>query len=56
MNTRLCRFRSFLFNDDGLETVEYAIILGLIVIGVLGSLAAIGAWVSSKYQAVQNAL
>ena len=33
--------KRFVKDEQGLETVEYAIILGLIVIAVIGSVAAI---------------
>ena len=42
--------------QDGLETVEYAIILGLIVAGTVGIIAALGSWVHDKFQTVQTEL
>jgi pilus assembly protein Flp/PilA len=40
---------NFLKGEDGLEVVEYAIILGLIVVGVIATVLAIGYWVSDQF-------
>ena len=53
MRTVLKRF----FDDEkGLETVEYAIIAGLIVVGVIATVASIGVWVNTKFSALLAAL
>lgn len=46
----------FLKEDDGLETVEYAIIAGLIVVGLVVIIAAIGTWVRNKFTTLKNDL
>jgi Flp pilus assembly pilin Flp len=43
-------------DDKGLETVEYAIIAGLIVVGTIGLIASIGGWVNTKFTALDNGL
>ena len=43
-------------DDRGLESVEYAILIGLVVVGALAAMAAIGAWVLSVFQDAQAAL
>jgi Flp pilus assembly pilin Flp len=48
--------RRFVGNDDGLEAVEYAVLLGLIVVAVIGVMASIGAWVTNIFATVQNDL
>lgn len=50
MNT----IKRFVKDEQGLETVEYAIILGLIVVAVIASVAAIGTWVSGRFSALQT--
>lgn len=45
MNT----IKRFISDERGLETVEYAIITGLIVVGIVGTIASIGTWVSQQY-------
>ena len=46
-----------LFNEErGLETVEYAIIAGLIVVGVIATVAAIGTWVNTRFGELLAAL
>jgi Flp pilus assembly pilin Flp len=46
----------FIADDKGLETVEYAIIAGLIVVGTVAAITAIGTWVSTKFTALKTAL
>ncbi len=48
--------RRFVKNESGLETVEYAIITGLIVAATIAVIAAIGAWVLATFTTVQTAL
>jgi Flp pilus assembly pilin Flp len=46
----------FIKEEDGLETVEYAIITGLIVVGVIATVASIGAWVDARFTALDTGL
>jgi len=48
--------KRFVKDERGLETVEYAIILGLIVVGTIGLVIAIGNWVHDKFAATNTAL
>jgi Flp pilus assembly pilin Flp len=48
--------KRFVNDEKGLETVEYAIIAGLIVVGVIATVASIGTWVNVKFQALLTAL
>jgi pilus assembly protein Flp/PilA len=48
--------QKFLKNEKGLETVEYAIIAGLIVVGVIATVTSIGDWVGTKFGALLTAL
>jgi len=48
--------RKFVRDEQGLETVEYAIIAGLIVVGVIATVTSIGDWVAQKFQALLTAL
>ena len=50
MNT----LQHFLADDRGLETVEYAIITGLIVTGLVAVVAAIGTWIKGKFDGVKT--
>ena len=40
--------KKFLNDEAGLETVEYAIIAGLIVAGLVAVVTSIGAWVNGQ--------
>ncbi len=46
----------FLSDDKGLETVEYAIIAGLIVAGLIAVVTAIGTWVNGQFTTLQTDL
>ena len=48
--------KRFMADDRGLETVEYAIIIGLIVAGLIGVVAAIGDWVLLQFQTLLSDL
>ena len=48
--------RQLVVNEAGLETVEYAIITGLVVAATILVIASIGAWVLATFQTVQGAL
>ncbi len=43
------QIKRFIIDEYGLEVVEYAIILGLIIVGVIGLIIAIGNWVQGEY-------
>jgi len=43
-------------DERGLETVEYAIVAGFIVIGVIVTIAAIGVWVAGAWTSFKSAL
>ena len=48
--------KRFWNDEQGLETVEYAIITGLIVAGVIATIAAIGQWVFDTFTNLQTEL
>ena len=48
--------RRFVADDHGLETVEYAIILGLVVVGLIATVASIGAWVNGRFTQLDTEL
>ena len=48
--------KRFLSDEKGLETVEYAIIAGLIVVGLIVVIASIGTKVKNKFNALDSAL
>jgi Flp pilus assembly pilin Flp len=52
----LTRIKRFLRNEKGLETVEYAIISGLIVAGSIVAIGAIGLWVAAQFGFLQTTL
>jgi Flp pilus assembly pilin Flp len=48
--------KRFVNEERGLETVEYAIIAGLIVVGVIATVASIGTWVNARFNELLTAL
>ncbi len=48
--------RRFLYDERGLETVEYSIVTGLVTAGTIGALVAIGTWVSQQFATVNTQL
>ena len=48
--------KKFWSNEEGLETVEYAIIAGLIVAGTIITITTIGGYVKDKFDALQAGL
>ena len=48
--------RKFLKDEQGLETIEYAIIAGLIVVGSVATILSIGTWVQGKFTALDTSL
>jgi Flp pilus assembly pilin Flp len=48
--------KRFLSDEKGLETVEYAIIAGLIVSATIAVIAAIGQWVASQFNELNTTL
>ena len=56
MSTTYNLFRKFVTDEQGLETVEYAVIAGLIVVGAIATISAIGFWVATRFQQLETAL
>ena len=48
--------KRFITDERGLETVEYAIIAGLIVVGVIATVVSIGTWVNGQFSALDTGL
>ncbi len=46
--------KRFVRDEQGLETVEYAIILGLIVVGTIGAIMTLGSWVLGQFTAINT--
>jgi len=48
--------RRLIGKDDGMETLEYAILSGLITAAVLVAVAAIGAWIAYRLGLLQETI
>ena len=48
--------KKFVSDEQGLETVEYAIIVGLIVAGTITVIANIGGWVKGTFTDLETEL
>lgn len=49
-------FKAFICDESGMETVEWAVLLGLLLAGVIGVVLTLGPKVSAKFAAVDSAL
>lgn len=52
----LATLKKFFSDEKGLETVEYAIITGLIVVGVITTIGLIGTWVNQQFTDLEAGL
>jgi Flp pilus assembly pilin Flp len=52
----MTHIKRFLSEEEGLETVEYAIITGIIVVGTIGVITLIGLWVFNTFTSLENQL
>jgi Flp pilus assembly pilin Flp len=50
----LASVRKFFAEEKGLETVEYAIIAGMIVAGLVAVVVAIGTWVKGEFDTLKT--
>ncbi len=48
--------KRFIRDERGLETVEYAIILGIIVVATIGLIVTLGNWVHDRFDDVVSNL
>lgn len=48
--------KKFLKDEQGTETVEWAIIIGLIAVASIGLIVTIGQWVNTKFAALNTGL
>lgn len=48
--------KRFLKDEQGTETVEWAIIIGLIAVASIIAIGSIGTWVSGKFSELDDAL
>ena len=46
--------KNIVADEKGLETVEYAIITGLVVAGVVTVIASIGTWVKTQFTSLKT--
>ena len=53
MNEKLMRF---LKEEEGTETVEWAIMIGLIAVTAIGIIVGIGIWVNSKFDTLYQSI
>ena len=56
MKALLSGVKKFMVNEEGIETVEYAIVAGLVVIAAVVAITALGTKVSASYGTVTSKL
>ena len=48
--------KRFLIDEKGTETVEWAIMIGIIAVAAIGAIVLIGQWVVGKFTELEGAL
>ncbi len=56
MNVAISRVRRFLVSEDGPTAVEYAVMLGLIVIAIVGVVSKLATSISGTFSTVSSTL
>lgn len=56
MNTAISRIKNFLVSEDGPTAVEYAVMLALIVVALIGTIKALTANVSTTFSQTGSSL
>ncbi len=56
MNTAISKVKNFLVSEDGPTAVEYAVMLALIVVALIGTIKALTGSVSSTFGTVSSSL
>lgn len=56
MKKILKELRAFAVKEDGLETVEYAIVAALITVAVITAIATVGTNVAAKFTSLANTI
>ena len=46
----------FVREEDGAAMIEYTVLIGIITVGVIASVIAVGLWVNQKWAALDTAL
>lgn len=49
-------WKRFVKDERGLETVEYAVILGIILVATITAIGTLGGWVRDQFEAVNTDL
>jgi pilus assembly protein Flp/PilA len=49
-------FSQFLKDEDGAALIEYAVLLGILLIAVIATIGLVGVWVSKQWLALDKAL
>ena len=50
------RIKRFLSDEKGTETVEWAIMIGVIAVAAIATIVLIGQWVGNQFTALNNGL
>jgi len=56
MHKLIAQVRRFLISEDGPTAVEYAVMVGLLVVALISVISGMGASMSSTYTAVSSSL
>ena len=56
MKNVITNLNRFSRDEDGAALIEYTVLIGLMLVGVVATVTAVGTWVSGKWTALNTAL
>ena len=56
MNKVVSNLDRFARDEDGAALIEYTVLIGLMLVGVVATVTAVGTWVSGRWTALNTAL
>ena len=56
MSKALESVRKLWSDDEGAALIEYTVLLAILIIAVIGTITAVGTWVSGRWTALNSAL
>ena len=56
MKDTVAMLKSFGRDEDGAALIEYTVLIGLMLVGVVATITLVGTWVSGQWTALQGGL
>ncbi|MBV9290552.1 MAG: Flp family type IVb pilin [Hyphomicrobiales bacterium] len=56
MNKAVSNLKRFARDEDGAALIEYTVLIGLMLVGVVATVSLVGTWVGGRWTALNSAL